>query len=82
MSKEHRERGIVVLRIGRVRGGGVDQLVQVLEPVGAVALAAVIRLQSAVLDHVLDDLGQRQLGAGGAHRFDQRHESGDAFEKR
>ena len=54
--------------------GGVDQLFQVLDAVGAFLLGAVEVDQPARLQHVLDDLAQGRAARGLAHRVDQRVE--------
>src|SRR5262245_35512363 len=52
-------------------GRGVDELIQVLDPVGAFALVSVMLLQPAALDDDLDLLGERQASRLGAQRLDQ-----------
>src|SRR5262249_4944532 len=45
----------------REAGGRVDQFLQVLDALGALALLLVVREEAAAVDHVADHLGQRQF---------------------
>ena len=58
------------------RLGGVDQLLEVLEPVLAFAVGLVEVDQARRLEHVVDDLAQRQAARLLAHRVDARDEGG------
>jgi hypothetical protein len=56
--------------------GGGDQFLQVLDAVGAFLLGAVEVHQAGAVQHVLDDLAQRQALGLVAHAVDQRIEAG------
>src|SRR6185295_11302996 len=60
--------------LGDERLGGVDELLEVLEPLLAVALVLVEVDQARRLEHVDDDLAQRQAARRRAHRVDPRRE--------
>ena len=55
--------------------GGIDQFVEVLEPLRALLLGLVVLLQSAAVDDVLDDLRERQSRDLPPQPLDQLHEA-------
>ncbi|MNC88260.1 hypothetical protein D3C83_40590 [compost metagenome] len=59
--------------------GGSDQLRKVLESIRSLLLRPVMLLDSARLDHMIDDLRQGQASRCGAHRFDEGDEGRNAF---
>ncbi|MNC88133.1 hypothetical protein D3C83_39200 [compost metagenome] len=60
--------------------GGIDQLREVFQAIGALPLGPVVRLQPARLDHVLDDLGQVQAVRRLAHLLDYCDKGRNPFE--
>jgi len=75
MREERRK--VVLLGFAHESRGSVHQLLEVLDPVGAVPLRLVVRDEAAFLEHHLHRLRQGQLFRLGLQRFDQANERGD-----
>ena len=67
MREKSGEAGVFLILARDETRRGVDQLIKVLQTIGAFPFVLVIFLEPAVLDHVLDNLGQRQAFANRAH---------------
>ena len=59
------------LRLGEEVGRGVDQFVEVLQPIAAFLVGLVVRAQAAEIEHVVDQLGERQAGGVAAQVLHQ-----------
>ncbi len=79
LERSVREEGrkIVLFSFVHERGRRVHELVQVLDPVGAVPFGLVVGDEPALLEHDLHGLGQRQPLRFRLERFDEAQERGE-----
>ena len=64
--------------LAQERGGGVDELLEILEAILPVLLGLVVRDEARGVVHVRDGLRQRQSRGRRPHGVDQLHERGEA----